>query len=205
MNGPRVSSPTSRYGDRFGPTERRRSEYRMPRFFKRSSKLPDALSSMLTMWQALQVPSDGLRNSSMGDDTPDDCAKEGVQVNLLPETYRQPPSAAFTLNLTISRDAQQLAPTRPSLHLPPLVLPPAHEPSLVPCLHTTSSCNSQACIHVRIRPLPPRLPSSQHSLLLPRWSLPGSRSRRSTRSQATTRPIRSTTSFDICEQFRRST
>lgn len=34
MNGPRISS-TPRYGGSFGPTERRRAEYKMPRFFKR--------------------------------------------------------------------------------------------------------------------------------------------------------------------------
>src|SRR5271163_1081289 len=88
MSSPRIST---RYGEssHFGSvSNRRRSDLRMPQFFKRSVPWAGALdyTHLSHTCQAIQVSADGFRDGRLGDDTPFDRSKESIQVDLPPQT-----------------------------------------------------------------------------------------------------------------------
>lgn len=171
MNYPRISSNRP-YG-----AERRRSEYRMPRFFKRLFKFPqmDFETAVWEMTHLMVAPKKVFKNILYSKrTTPAECCRR---------------AKTWTITDRQCRDPQYLAHTGPSVHLPTLFLPSAHLLGLVARLHTANMGRDQTRIHVCLCPLPLRVPPPCDDSLLPDRPATGPRGRRTARPTTTTRTL----------------
>lgn len=159
---------------------------------KKRAKLTNDITT-----QIIQVPADGFRNGDMGDDQSAHSAQEGLPVYILPRnlpTYpsspaQAPPSANNNsqkrtpsfhhtlpplpslipqLTIHLHRNEKHLAPPRPLLHVPPLLLHAPHRHSLGNSVHELRRRNRTTDPPLRVRALPVRVAARSDSGVFPR-------------------------------------
>ena len=92
-------------------------------------------------------------------------------------TYRR-------LTCNTETNHQDLSPSRPLLHIPPLLLPHTHIPRLGLRLRRWFHADSTHHSRLHIRALSAPLARHSHTFLLPRWAAPGTRKQPPARAAA---------------------
>lgn len=165
MSSPRIAT-SRQYGATFGP-DRRGSEFRVPRFFKRygsgciGTKEPCSPKCRLFKFPQMDF------EMAVWEMTHLLIAPKKVFKSIYYHKRLYHPATSVTTHiLTTCRDAQYMASTRPVLHIPVFLLPPSDVVRLVPRLHTSIFAGRQAGLDVHLCPLPGRLPCRVCNIIL---------------------------------------